>query len=90
MSPETVHLFMCGGGSSGSLFALSKDRSGANLPRSECPTGWAFEKTIDLSDARAAAGLSINSSAALPDLARTGYHIFKSRPPGSGSQTPTA
>jgi hypothetical protein len=90
MNSETVHLFMCGGGSSGSLFALSRDRSGANLPRSECPTGWAFEKTIDLADPAAAGELSINSSAALPDLARAGYHVFKTGHMAYASQTRSA
>ena len=46
--PESVHLFYCGSGFKGAgLFALSNDPSGANLPKADCPAGWAFDKSVN-------------------------------------------
>ena len=37
---NSVHLFFCGSGFKGAgLFALTNDRSGANLPKADCPAG---------------------------------------------------
>jgi hypothetical protein len=77
MSSEAVHVFVCGTPAKGALFAVTNDRTGSNLPRSECPTGWAFEKSVDMCHVGTAVGSRANASAAIADLSRSGYHIFK-------------
>jgi hypothetical protein len=42
----TVHLFKCTQESSSYLiYGLTTDKTGKNLPPTECPTGWIFDKT---------------------------------------------
>ena len=76
MPTETIYLFICGSGFKGAgLFALTRDRSGGNLPKAHCPAGWAFDKSIDAIE-RAVAGIAIDAKAALADIAKTGYHLL--------------
>jgi hypothetical protein len=73
---ESVHLFVCGSGFGGrGLFALTADRSGANLPKSDCPTGWGYSKTIEM-DGEVIDGVVIDARAAAAELKKTGYHLI--------------
>ena len=48
---NSVHLFFCGSGFKGAgLFALTNHRSGANLPKADCPTGWGFAKSTEMTE----------------------------------------
>jgi hypothetical protein len=41
---QALHVFQCGGGSP---YGFTADRTGKNLPASECPDGWAFFRTLN-------------------------------------------
>jgi hypothetical protein len=67
MAAQAVHLFTCGSGFQGmGLFAITKDRSGANLPKADCPAGRGFEKTIEIAGSEMSQ-ITIDRDAALAD-----------------------
>jgi hypothetical protein len=80
MVTRAVHVFFCGSGFQGSgLFALTYDRSGANLPKTECPAGWGYDKTIDFARKNEFGGIPIKEAEASSDLEKSGYHIVRSK-----------
>ena len=82
---KLVHLFFCGSGFEGAgLFALTNDRSGANLPKADCPAGWGFDKSVEMIDGRVG-GIVIDMKTAAAHLEKTGYHLIYAK----GKEPPT-
>jgi hypothetical protein len=87
LMPESVHLFYCGSGFKGAgLFALSNDQSGANLPKADCPAGWAFDKSVNAVEGEIG-GIPVDAKAALADLENTGYHLMYVKGPDASAGT---
>ena len=73
---NSVHLFFCGSGFKGAgLFALTNDRSGANLPKTDCPAGWGFAKSTEMTEGEVG-GIAVDAKVAAADLEKTGYHLI--------------
>ena len=73
---NSVHLFFCGSGFKGAgLFALTNDRSGANLPKADCPAGWEFAKSTEMTEGEVG-GIAVDAKVAAADLEKTGYHLI--------------
>jgi hypothetical protein len=80
-----VHLFFCGSGFKGAgLFALTNDRSGANLPKADCPAGWAFAKSTEMTEGEVG-GIAVDANVAAADLEKTGYHLIYARGKEAGA-----
>ena len=76
---NSVHLFFCGSGFKGAgLFALTNDRSGANLPKADCPAGWGFAKSTEMTEGEVD-GIAVDAKVAAADLEKTGYHLIYTR-----------
>jgi len=68
------------------LFALSSDQSGANLPKADCPAGWAFDKSMHAVEGEIG-GIPVDAKAALADLENTGYHLMYVKGPDASAGT---
>jgi hypothetical protein len=85
MPMEGIHFFACGSGFKGAgLFALTKERSGENLPKADCPGGWAFEKSLDAVPS-SIDGIAVDAKMATADLEKTGYHLMYIKGPDAGT-----
>jgi hypothetical protein len=78
---EQAYLFRCG---DGSLWAISYDEDGANLPRSSCPEGWQLMEAFSIG-VREAMPLAIDPEPVLRGLWASGYYVWRegSNPRGS-------
>lgn len=71
MDSVQAYLFECDGES---LFAISRDHSGMNLPSRACPVGWQLRQTFVLGEAMPRA---IDPEPVLRGLRFTGYYIWR-------------
>ena len=69
----TAYLFRC---DDEGLFAVSCDRSGANIPRNLCPEGWQMMKAFELG-VHEPAPASINPEPIIRGLRSSGYYIWR-------------
>lgn len=70
---STVYLFQCGGED---LYAVSRDITGANIPRSPCTQGWHFCEAFELSR-RLAVPAPIMPEPILKGIADVGYYVWR-------------
>jgi len=68
-----VYLFEC---HQEPLFAVSCDRTGANIPTRSCPEGWHFLRTFGLAG-RAPLPLTIDPEPVQRGLECAGYYIWR-------------
>ena len=73
----TVHLFKCVQESSSYLiYGLTTDKTGKNLPPTECPTGWIFDKTETVTEGELG-NIGLNTTSAFANLLNQGYHLAR-------------
>jgi hypothetical protein len=73
----TVHLFKCAQESSSYLiYGLTTDKTGMNLPPTECPTGWIFDKTEIVTEGELG-NIGLDTKGAFADLLNQGYHLCR-------------
>jgi len=77
---RTAYLFHCKGED---LFAVSHDRTGANIPRTTCTMGWAFAKKFQLGVYESVPA-GIMPESILQGIVASGYFIWR----GSSPSTP--
>ena len=70
----TAFLFQCG---KSDLFAVSRDRTGANIPRVECPDGWLLRTAFKLG-IHEPVPVAIEPEPILRGVAADGYFIWRS------------
>ena len=70
----TAFLFQCG---KSDLFAVSGDRTGANIPRAECPEGWLLRTAFKLG-IHEPVPVGIEPEPILRGVAADGYFIWRS------------
>jgi len=68
-----AYLFQCG---ESDLFAVSKDQTGANIPRAQCAQGWLLRDTFRLG-VREPVPASIQPEPILRGIATDGYYIWR-------------
>jgi hypothetical protein len=68
-----AYLFQCG---ESDLFAVSKDRTGANIPRARCAEGWLLRNKFRLG-VREPVPASIQPEPILRGIAAEGYYIWR-------------
>ena len=69
---QSIHVFQCG---DGSPYAFTHDRNGANLPESECASGWTYVTSVESEPfqlPRAAA----DAQKVRDDIAARGYSLL--------------
>ena len=66
-------LFQCG---DSTLFAVTRDATGNNLPASRCADGWVFRERVLLS-VRKPAPLALELEALLQGIDAKGYHVAR-------------
>jgi hypothetical protein len=69
----TAYLFQCG---QSDLYAVSHDRTGANVPRAQCAEGWVLRDTFPLG-VREPVPASIEPERILRGIAADGYFIWR-------------
>ncbi len=73
---RTVHVYQCG---TADLYGLTQDRTGANLPASECVEGWRYLMTVDLEGGSSPRGLDVawqgRDAAAFAGMVNNGFFI---------------
>ena len=73
----TVHLFKCAHeNGSYRIYGLTTDKAGKNLPPTECPTGWVFDKTETITEGEIGS-IALNTKGAFADLQNQGYHLAR-------------
>jgi hypothetical protein len=73
----TAHLFKCAPESASyRIYGLTTDKTGKNLPLTECPTGWVFEKTETVTEGEVG-NIALNTKGAFADLKNQGYHLAR-------------
>ena len=70
---STAYLFQCG---ESDLYAVSHDRTGANIPRTQCGEGWLLRDTFRLG-VREPVPISIEPEPILRGIAADGYFIWR-------------
>ena len=78
---EEAYLFQC---DDNGLFAVSRDRSGGNIPRGACPQGWNFRTAFALG-VREALPVAMDPEPVLRGVRAYGYYIWRegSNPKGT-------
>jgi hypothetical protein len=69
----TAYLFQCG---EGDLFAVSRDQTGANIPREQCAQGWLLRDKFRLG-VHEPIPASIEPEPILRGIAADGYYIWR-------------
>jgi len=69
----TAFLFQCG---ESDLFAVSRDQTGANIPKSECASGWLLRNSFRLG-VREPVPVAIEPEPILRGIAANGYFIWR-------------
>ena len=80
---RTAYLFQCTGED---LFAVSHDRTGANIPRTTCTQGWAFTKKFQLGVYEPVPA-GIMPEFILRGIAASGYFIWRGSNPSTAHTT---
>ena len=70
---NTVYLFQCHGED---LFAISRDITGANIPRSPCTHGWIFCEQFELGPG-ARVPVPIMAEPIMKGIAANGYYVWR-------------
>jgi hypothetical protein len=72
-TPRTVYLFQCEGED---LYAVSRDITGANIPRSPCTRGWPLCRPFELGRGLAVPA-PIMPEPILKGIADVGYYVWR-------------
>lgn len=80
---QTVYLFQCG---EEGLFAVTRDASGNNVPRTSCTQGWRLSETFQLRDLTLAPG-AVDQEAIRRGIGAKGYYIWRADTPAAGARS---
>lgn len=70
---QTTYLFQCG---EEGLFAVTKDVTGANIPRSSCTQGWRLNESFQLRDVTVVHG-AVGQEAMRRGINAKGFYIWR-------------
>jgi hypothetical protein len=79
---QAAYLFQCTGED---LYAVSRDRTGANIPRSSCTQGWKFCETFELGRDEPVPA-PIMAETILNGIANNGYYVWRGWSTGSSGR----